>query len=610
MKNTIYNKIRYSVLTAAGVLAMSSCTDFLTLTPSDKIVLEDYWKTKDDVDQMVTGTYKHLLSSDIIERAILWGELRTDEVKKVDTYVNSSMDNIVAVNLLPSIGYNSWSAFYRVINDCNLVMLHAPEVVDLDPAFSEGDYQTVKAQMLALRALCHFYLIRTFRDVPYVTKPYENTDDMEVEGQLPPAETLQKCLDDLLEAEPYCYKYGTFGANDWRSVGYLSRDAVDAIIADVYLWRASLTHSASDYQQVVNYTQKIIDSREAFYQTYKSEYSSINSSTSTNPYHLIDGRSAAYYNFVSGNSFESIFELQYSTSSGNYNSSLSNMYFKYYVNTNSRGATPSIVGTRAVGAVEASSPVSDSHNTNSIFATKNDYRYWTSLFGVSTGTSTSSDFEVRKMVDNSVSLMRYSIPDDGKGASYDNVSRAWDTYAQNWILYRFTDILLMRAEALTQLASEDDDQYIHQAFDLVKNVNQRSIATTALAEDSLKYTNYKTKSVMELLVLQERGRELCFEGKRWYDLVRHSYRHMTGVDITRTLNQIDPEGSNFPSVTASGNQLCTIISAGGEVKVDALRYKMKNECYLYWPIYQTEIERNSLLKQNPVWIETQTSERN
>jgi hypothetical protein len=37
---------------------------------------------------------------------------------------------------------------------------------------------------------------------------------------------------------------------------------------------------------------------------------------------------------------------------------------------------------------------------------------------------------------------------------------------------------------------------------------------------------------MEMLVLSERERELCFEGKRWFDLMRYCYRHMEGVNIS------------------------------------------------------------------------------
>ena len=119
-------------------------------------------------------------------------------------------------------------------------MHHAQDVLAVDPDYTEGDYQTTRAQMLGLRALCHFYLVRTFRDVPYVTKAYEKSDDLTLDGQLAPDSTLQLCINDLVEAERGCYKYGTFAADDWRSVGLLSKDAINAILADVYLWRASL----------------------------------------------------------------------------------------------------------------------------------------------------------------------------------------------------------------------------------------------------------------------------------------------------------------------------------------------------------------------------------
>ena len=49
-----------------------------------------------------------------------------------------------------------------------------------DPEFTEGDYEVVKAQMLALRSLCYFYLVRAFRDVPYTSRSYE--DDSQVEA--------------------------------------------------------------------------------------------------------------------------------------------------------------------------------------------------------------------------------------------------------------------------------------------------------------------------------------------------------------------------------------------------------------------------------------------
>ena len=74
MKSKINKIIRSAAIATVGVLSLCSCNDFLTITPSDKTVLKDYWKTKDDVDQMVNGAYYKMLSGSIIERFIMWGD--------------------------------------------------------------------------------------------------------------------------------------------------------------------------------------------------------------------------------------------------------------------------------------------------------------------------------------------------------------------------------------------------------------------------------------------------------------------------------------------------------------------------------------------------------
>jgi hypothetical protein len=48
--------------------------------------------------------------------------------------------------------------------------------------------------------------------------------------------------------------------------------------------------------------------------------------------------------------------------------------------------------------------------------------------------------------------------------------------------------------------------------------------------------------------------------------------------------------------------------SGGEG--DAVSYKMKGEPYLYWPIQESEIKVNNLLKQNPVWYQETTTSKN
>ena len=66
------------------------------------------------------------------------------------------------------------SHFYEAINYANLILETADRALETDPDFTEGDLAVVKGEMYAMRALCHFYLVRTFRDIPLATHSAKN----------------------------------------------------------------------------------------------------------------------------------------------------------------------------------------------------------------------------------------------------------------------------------------------------------------------------------------------------------------------------------------------------------------------------------------------------
>ncbi|CAL1521503.1 RagB/SusD family nutrient uptake outer membrane protein [Chitinophaga sp. MM2321] len=75
----------------------------------------------------------------------------------------------------------------------------------------------------------------------------------------------------------------------------------------------------------------------------------------------------------------------------------------------------------------------------------------------------------------------------------------------NWLLYRLADVILMRAEALVKLDKANE------AIPLVNQIRKRAglsdLTVTAPAD-------------VAKAIQKERLYELCFEGKRWYDLLR------------------------------------------------------------------------------------------
>jgi malate synthase len=160
----------------------------------------------------------------------------------------------------------------------------------------------------------------------------------------------------------------------------------------------------------------------------------------------------------------------------------------------------------------------------------------------------------------------------------------------------------MKAEALVETAGSDSTN-LRKAFDLVQVVNKRSMARTA--SDTLKYETFKTKDDLELLVMAERERELCFEGKRWWDLMRYCYRHMQGVDTRQKL----ADQAAWPELYQPMLEMVVRkYGSGGEG--DAVSYKMKSEPYLYWPLQESETKVNRLLNQNPVFIQEKSTSKN
>ena len=88
----------FSIATlTAVVLTMTGCTDFLTIYPTDKVVLEDFWKNKADVNGMVANSYKNLVSDAFVKRVFVYGELRSDDVIET-THIGTDLKYINNAN--------------------------------------------------------------------------------------------------------------------------------------------------------------------------------------------------------------------------------------------------------------------------------------------------------------------------------------------------------------------------------------------------------------------------------------------------------------------------------------------------------------------------------
>lgn len=560
----------------ASLMAVA-CVDTQIL-PNDKTVEEDFWKSKSDVQLMVNGAYQAMLSENVIARLIIWGELRSEEVVPVSSVVSTLQEDLAEINLANTKTDNqfaSWADLYAVINRCNLVLDKAAQVMSEDPSYTEGDYLADCSQMLALRALCYFYLVRNFRDVPYITSSYTDSSQDRNVPQSAPDAVLSGCIADLETAEKNAISAGAY--TDWRRVGYLTRDGIDALLADIYLWRASIKHDAADYEKVIEYCDKVIASK-------KSQHVKQRNEVEDKEYWLADGRSAFSVLYITPqNAEESIYELQFQSGTNANNAILH--YYNHY--NGGSGQAPYLFASSILGYGKEAFQTGPSKITTD----------WRGLMDTYNEQKTAGDFdvfEIRKFVseDANYSPSRTTDKADTK-ANYTNAST-------NFIIYRLTDVMLMKAEALTALATDDDDvERLHAAFDLVYEVNLRSMDTDNMSDDALKWGSYSgagSMGYMEELILQERLREFCFEGKRWYDLLRYSFRHTEGIDYSTTLAQQADNEATFPKTY---NEMLTLMKRKLAGKGNAVAAKLTTEPALYMPIPESDINVCPILRQNP-----------
>ena len=150
----------------------------------------------------------------------------------------------------------------------------------------------------------------------------------------------------------------------------------------------------------------------------------------------------------------------------------------------------------------------------------------------------------------------------------DEYSYRASTSTANWIFYRLSDIYLMKAEALAELAVTDDER--KTVISLCNVTYKRA----TMEMDSLEYADYPSMDAVKAMVLQERQRELCFEGKRWYDLLRKVRR----------------EGA-----TAGAYALLEKAYAR---EVSTYKARLSNPEAWYLPISLTEMNANTQLHQN------------
>lgn len=141
---------------------------------------------------------------------------------------------------------------------------------------------------------------------------------------------------------------------------------------------------------------------------------------------------------------------------------------------------------------------------------------------------------------------------------------------RHWFVYRYADILLLKAEAL---AWSNKGQ---EALGLIEVIRKRANALETTAESP----DVASPQSMSDYILHERSREFAFEGKRWFDILRNAKRN--------NYARLDLITEMVGKIAAPDRQQSMIT-------------KYRDPRSHYFPISLSELQANKLLEQNPFY---------
>lgn len=540
------NKFIKLIILLVTMTTVSSCDTWLDIQPEDGVVRERYWKTKEEVRAAVLGCYSQMLDNRMMQSYFVWGEMRAEMASPASAartdLISLNNGEITSTNM-----FTDWASFYKVINQCNTVIELAPGVLELDESFTDKQLKEYIAEVTCIRSLMYFYLVRTFRDVPYSETAsiydYQNFSLPKTDGKT----IIDKLIASLEAVEthmPMKHEVTAAAAQEGANAnkGRFNYYSWATLLADINLWKG-------DYNKCIDLTTRVIESGQySLVPVGRNEVLSYNLETGRTDtvYEAVQGDVVAMFRtmYANGNSVESIFELQNPPT-------INNPYV-------------SMFSANVANTIE----VNQANFSNEYFLPSNIDRIWRDI-------RTEGIAYQGKYIWKWAGLNNTITPVQWRTTSTSN---------SNWIFYRLADVILMKAEALTEQAISDNNQAkLKQALDLIRLVRIRGNAPES-TDLFYKHSGELDAKTMEEFVLAERTRELTFEGKRWFDLVRVAQR------------------DNFSERTM-GYLMRMVVLAAPPEKASIIQSKWQtNQGSLYLPINAGELQRNKNLVQNDFYL--------
>ena len=508
----------------------TSCSDELKTSPKGFVPFEAMYDTKDQINLALNGIYNAISSQGMYGgNLFIFTAMGNDE-----TWFRGSISSTGTVGVY-FYNYNSsdanitslWNSAYVGIDRANSLLA----AMDKSPADSLTKITAI-AQTKFLRGCIYFNLVDNFGDVPLRLLPVNSFSDASI-ARSPRIDVYNQILKDLTDAEailPVITDLGPTGT------GHPSKSAAQALLAKVCLTMAGQPiNDATKMVDARNWAKKVMDSK---LHSLNPDYKQVFINQCQDKY---DPK-------------ECIWEIEYTINpSGATTANYSLMGYNNSMSCND-------VDTGYVSY--KSSPTKKLYD---IYTDPNDKRRdWNIAPYYFKSTTTTPIVTTR---------------------TFWSVTQIWDRYPGKWRreyevakpkvkfqtginvpVIRYADVLLMFAEAENELNGPTTD-----AFNAVNLVRTRAGAAPFTLITTPNKTAFKN------MIIDERMRELCFEGVRTHDLKRW--------------------GVLIPTMKALANDI--LINAPTSYKITpAVAANNISDKDVVFAIPQSEMTNNKLMIQN------------
>lgn len=274
MKIYIYKQLTIG-LALLGILAFGSCSKWLDVQPSTQTTEEQQFSTEQGYIDALVGTYQKMAATESYGKELTFGtvevlsQLYQNKANQItDTYGQLARYNYIDEDVERIIN-DIWSTQYSIVAQANYIL----QDIDANKSlFSGQNFNLIKGEALAIRAMVHFDLLRLFAtapvastDVQETTIPYMTDFTVNPSRSGTMEQTVDAIVTDLKAAEALLAVYPNIDQIPYNAgstslelftmfrQNRLNYWAVKALLARVYLY-------ADQKTEALKYANEVIDS--------------------------------------------------------------------------------------------------------------------------------------------------------------------------------------------------------------------------------------------------------------------------------------------------------------------------------------------------------------